>query len=228
MYGGEGRSGHHREYVGNHWDDWNGVSANGRQFKNAFTQEVRDLSGAEYWKSRKANNPSECDLENHFNANGSANINAYKDPESKPKRQLKKKSAFQQADLAGNHLDRLEQMSIELDREYERGEINAQQWTMARKQLDKRLERAWKRVAEANSWTDSEEPLENFYYNGKTNRKENVDKQEQNKLSFLHQVMNDLPDTNSFKKIFKKWLTARNATDRIITQTKTIWNRWER
>lgn len=62
MYGSVGRSGHHTNQqscpegewtsLGN-WDDWTGLSENGRQYRNELTGEIRDISGADYWHKRK-------------------------------------------------------------------------------------------------------------------------------------------------------------------------------
>ena len=90
-----------------------------------------------------------------------ANIDLYTDEEPK-KKPAKKKSAFEQADLANRHYERLEKISCDLDAELDRGEITASQWAMARKQLDKRLDLAWKRVADANGW-DAQEKDQELY-----------------------------------------------------------------
>lgn len=57
MYGSVGRSGHHRNTNTPNWDDWTGLSENGRQYRNEFTKEVRDLSGSDYWHMRKELSP---------------------------------------------------------------------------------------------------------------------------------------------------------------------------
>lgn len=57
MYGSAGRSGHHRNTNTPNWDDWTGLSENGRQYRNELTKEVRDISGSEYWNLRKELSP---------------------------------------------------------------------------------------------------------------------------------------------------------------------------
>lgn len=43
---------------GHTYEGWVGLSPNGRQGKNPLTDEVRDLSGANYWHLRKENFPN--------------------------------------------------------------------------------------------------------------------------------------------------------------------------
>lgn len=53
MYMDRGRSGTHNEHIGNHPDDWSGLSQNGRQYRSDVTGQINDLSGANYWHMRK-------------------------------------------------------------------------------------------------------------------------------------------------------------------------------
>lgn len=53
MHLDKGRSGTHNEHIGNHPDDWTGLSQNGRQFRSEITGQINDLSGANYWHMRK-------------------------------------------------------------------------------------------------------------------------------------------------------------------------------
>lgn len=226
MYGDKGRSGHHASNVGNHWQDWDGVSPNGRQFKNAFTQEVRDLSGSEYWKARKANNPTECDLKNHFNNNGSANIRAYADMETPKKKTVKKKSAFEQITLADRHYQRLENLSIQLDEELESGQLSMEDWTYARKQLDARLDKAWQRLCKLRGWNPAEKDDEIYSLCleevEEKRTKKPVDNAFVQGISFTHAVIESLSEGNIFKKAFKKVLTAKQKLDKILASTKQI------
>lgn len=230
MYGDKGRSGHHASNVGNHWQDWDGVSPNGRQFKNAFTQEVRDLSGSEYWKARKANNPTECDLKNHFNSNGSANIRAYSDMETpKKKTASKKRSAFERANLADAHYQRLEQLSIELDEELDSGKLSFEDWSCARNQLDKRLDKAWQRVCSARNWNPAEkddeiyslclDEMEEKHQQKRTQK--GVDNNQEQGLSFSHELIDSLSDENCFKKPLQKLLTVKEKMIKILEILKS-------
>ncbi len=53
MWNSKGRSGHHEQYVGNHYTDWDGVSQNGRQYKSSVTGQTVNLEGQAYWSLRK-------------------------------------------------------------------------------------------------------------------------------------------------------------------------------
>ncbi len=53
MWNSKGRSGHHEQYVGNHYTDWEGLAPNGRQWKSPITGTVQNLSGSDYWHLRK-------------------------------------------------------------------------------------------------------------------------------------------------------------------------------
>ena len=57
MWKGTGRSGYGEQTILGDYDDFDGLSMNGRQWKNRLTKETRDLSGADYWHQRKALEP---------------------------------------------------------------------------------------------------------------------------------------------------------------------------
>jgi len=57
MWKGKGRSGIGDQTIIGEYDDWSGLSMNGRQWKNPLTLETRGLSGADYWHMRKAIEP---------------------------------------------------------------------------------------------------------------------------------------------------------------------------
>lgn len=216
MYGGKGRSGHHREHVGNHWQDWDGISPNGRQFRNAFTDLPRDLSGAEYWKARKANNPSECDLEHHFNQNGSANIQAYAEAD-KPK--AKPKTAFERVNLADAHYSRLEKLSQALDSEYEQGLLSNEDWVYARRQLDKRLDAGWVRVCKARGWNPAERDEEGFSRNPLTTKQKASTmptSQKESSVSWSDEWLASISDDNIFKRPLQIVLTSWKRAAKIV------------
>lgn len=137
MWNSVGRSGHHMQYVGNSYDEWEGLSPNGRQAKNQLTDGVRNLSGAEYWHMRKA-----------------PIVNS-----KAPKKAKKEVSLRDSILLANRHLDRLEKLSERLESEYLDGDVSHADYILMRKNLDKRLERAWKRVEKENFYEDEEESL---------------------------------------------------------------------
>lgn len=157
-----------------------------------------------------------------------ANISAYADEQPK-KKTAKKKSAFEQADLANRHYERLEKISCDLDAELDRGEITASQWAMARKQLDKRLDRAWQRVADANGW-DAQEKDQELYslclsemqekHKQKRTQK-SIDNQQEQGLSFSHELIDSLSEENCFKLPLQKLLTAKAKMVKILEILKS-------
>ena len=81
MWTSTGRSGYGDSTIGGDYDSWDGVSPNGKQYKNEATQEVRNLSGYRYWDMRKQNSPEqEIPVELHMLSKERANIEAYADP----------------------------------------------------------------------------------------------------------------------------------------------------
>lgn len=144
MWKGCGRSGYGDQAILGDYDDWDGLSMNGRRWKNRETKETRDLSGSDYWHQRKAIEPKMHEDVPTF-VNGRPNISAFSEPE--PVRKVKpKKSVADKIDLAQRHFDRLEQLSIDLDQEYFDGEIDQTHYDLLRYKLDERLIKAWNRL----------------------------------------------------------------------------------
>ena len=100
---GKGRSGIGDTNIQGTWEDWDGLSPNGRQYKNAITQETRNLSGQEYWNARKADYPSQ---ETEVWKDGKANIAGFADTVSKPKT-AKKVDAFSSIMLADRNYSQI-------------------------------------------------------------------------------------------------------------------------
>jgi hypothetical protein len=137
MWNSSGRSGHHMQYVGNSYDEWEGISPNGRQVKNQLTNEVRNLSGAEYWHMRKV-------------------------PiiEAKAPRKLKgKRSAFESIALADSLYSRLEKQLEALENEFNDGLLSWDDFQYAHRLQTERMAKAWKRVEKARNWDKQEESL---------------------------------------------------------------------
>lgn len=81
MWQDKGRSGYGDRTIGGDYDSWDGISPNGRQYKNEITQEVRNLSGYRYWDMRKQSSPEQVIPESlHMLNKNRANIEAYADP----------------------------------------------------------------------------------------------------------------------------------------------------
>jgi len=79
--------------------------------------------------------------------NGRANVKAFSDEAiERNKAKVKPMSVTNSILLADRHLNRLEDMSAKLEEEYLSGEISSEIYAYARKTLDMRLEKAWRRV----------------------------------------------------------------------------------
>lgn len=61
-YSGKGRSGAGDHFTGQSWQDFEGLSSNGRQMKQADKRYVRDLSGQAFWNMRKEDDPKFWDI----------------------------------------------------------------------------------------------------------------------------------------------------------------------
>lgn len=150
MWKGTGRSGVGEQFIGGAYDDWDGLSMNGRQWKNPRTVEPRNLSGADYWHQRKAIEPKVQEDIPTF-VNGRPNIAAFAEPVAQKKaKPTKKKSIAESIDLAERHFQRMEDMSEQLDAEYENGVMPRHQYDALRYKMDLRLVAAWERLEKEN------------------------------------------------------------------------------
>lgn len=158
VWNGKGRSGIGDKYTGGTWDDWDGLSPNGRQFKNPLTKEVRNLSGAEYWSARKADNPHMLNkaLPNHFNANGSANIKAYIEPE-KPKSRKKEEPLEYKLYPQQKTFDKLEALVQDIEKKYLNLEISDEEYTDAMNVLEPKMAKVWTALCKAKGWWQESE-----------------------------------------------------------------------
>jgi hypothetical protein len=208
MWTGKGRSGIGDTSIQGTWEDWDGLSPNGRQYKNAITQETRNLSGQEYWNARKADYPSQ---ETEVWKDGKANIAAFKEAQAKPKTQAKK-SAFQTITLADSHYERLANLSEELDKELESGKLSFDDWSYARKTLDVRLQKAWQRLSKARGWDDQLEACT------EQRRGFRIDYS----VLSADSVFSGLKDENFFKIGYTKLLTAMKWMTKIAATGKKV------
>lgn len=110
----------------------------------------------------------------HFNRDGSANTQLYTDSETKPK-EKSKPSLRDRISLADRHFNRIEAMSLELEKEYRQGNISNEEYSYLKPKMQKRLDDAWKRLCKENKW---EEELEHS-----TKQALLLEKQEENKRS---------------------------------------------
>lgn len=142
MWTSKGRSGYGDSTIGGDYDSWDGVSPNGKQYKNEATMETRNLVGADYWHLRKQNRPTEAiPAHLHMLNKNRANIEAYADPVEAPKRKtsvpLKSRILPQFA-----RLEKLTAEIIELEQAYRKGEFTPEEYTLLRSVAFKRRDRA--------------------------------------------------------------------------------------
>lgn len=110
----------------------------------------------------------------HFNRDGSANTQLYADPETKPKAKAKA-SIRDRISLADRHFNRIEAMSLELEKEYKLGNITDEEYSYLKPKMQKRLDAAWKRLCKENQWEYEAEDS--------TKQASLLEKQEENKRS---------------------------------------------
>jgi len=160
MWTSKGRSGYGDSTIGGDYDSWDGISPNGRQYKNEATMETRDLSGADYWHLRKQNRPTEKIPESlHILKNGKANINAYADPEPKSKVSIQDKILPQ-----AKRLTVLREQMIELEKEYKTTDMSIAEYSQLRDIIVSKIQRQeilYKRAASVKP--KSYEPNEEYH-----------------------------------------------------------------
>lgn len=91
-----------------------------------------------------------------------ANTAAYSDDALDKRKGRKKLSAFERICTAERAYDRLEKLSEDLDNEYERGILEHTDYAYARRQLDEKMSRAWKRVEKLRGWEDESHPKDDW------------------------------------------------------------------
>lgn len=157
MWALTGRSGYGNSTIGGDYDSWDGISPNGRQYKNEATMETRDLSGADYWHLRKQNRPTEeIPSSLHMLNKDRANIDAYATLDAPVKKTVKKAPLRDRISLADRHFNRIEALSLELDSEWKAGNIDSEEYYELRAKMNVRLDKAWKRLEKENGWADEE------------------------------------------------------------------------
>lgn len=221
MWKGTGRSGIGDQAIIGEYDDWDGLSMNGRQWKNRITKETRDLSGADYWHQRKALEPKIPDDIPTF-VNGKPNIQAFSEEAQKAQSVKPKKTAFQTVALADSHYERLCGLSDALDVQLDNKELSLEDWSYARKSLDKRLEKAWSRLCKERGWDENEEEtVDSLIFDTKDFE---IVKQKSYDFSIIPQssIFYGLSDGNSIKKLYTNWLTAKEMVCKVWDVSKQI------
>lgn len=142
MWNSKGRSGYGDSTIGGDYDSWDGVSPNGKQYKNEATMETRNLSGADYWHCRKQNRPTEAiPAHLHMLNKDRANIQAYADSLETTKRKTSvplKSRILPQA----TRLEKLTAEIIELEEANRKGEFTPAEYTLLRSVAFKKRDRA--------------------------------------------------------------------------------------
>ena len=224
MWKGTGRSGFGEQSINGQYDDWDGLSMNGRQFKNRETKETRDLSGADYWHQRKALEPKMIeDIPTYVN--GRPNIQAFAEPVAKTKPQAKKKSAFESISLPDSNYERLCGLSEALDLQLDNGELSLEDWTYARRQLDTRLTKAWSRLCLARGWDENN--LDNITNDGLHFSLDDIQKapkQPSKQRNTGWATIDSLSEENVFKALFWHVKQGMLVASRVITATKQVIN----
>ena len=157
VWGGKGRSGIGDQYTGGTWEDWEGLSPNGKQYKNQLTQETRDLSGADYWHARKSDNARMLNkaLPNHFNPDGTANLGAY--VEEKKGRQKKEEPLEYKIFPSQKAFDKIEDLIQTVEQKYLNLEIDDDGYNEMMTALEDKLEKAWVKLCKDKGWTEEPE-----------------------------------------------------------------------
>ena len=149
------RSGTGGTYSGSTWEDWDGLSPNGRQYRNAITQETRNLSGAEYWAARKSDYPSQ---RHETWKDGKANIDAFKEEE--PKRKGKEVPLEYKVFPQQRTFDRWEALEKEVEDAFLNGGIGFDQYQEKMAHILQKKDRAWYLLCKAKGWTEELEEYE--------------------------------------------------------------------
>lgn len=149
----------------------------------------------------------------HMLPSGMANLKRYGDPVTPVSKAATKPklTAFDKICTADRAYSRLSALSEELDNQLEGGEIDLESWAYARKQLDKKLEKAWSAVCRLRNWNESGEPLDNHLDSGLSFSLE--DMQEARDVGEKQRVkreltgwgtIDDLSEENCFRGLFCK------------------------
>lgn len=165
----------------------------------------------------------------HMTRDGKANTALYADEAPKPKAK-KKRSIVERVSLADSHYNRLEDLSLELDKELESGNVSFEDYAYLRQVMNARLEKAWQRLAKARGFIDEELEGEshnsyrqNVDFDSKNYGKQSVFKGVSIDYSSVDMpaVFDSLKDDNFFKQIAFWVLTAKQAIAKILpTATK--------
>lgn len=148
MWNSKGRSGYGDQTILGNYDDWSGLSSNGRQVKNELTNETRNLSGADYWHARKSIKPDEITPE--VWVNGRANVKAFADTDKPVTKKTKKPIPITHQIIPQQRtLDKLDQQELALHKAYKNEEVSLEEYEELLYALDQKRERAFKALCKA-------------------------------------------------------------------------------
>lgn len=156
--------------------------------------------------------------------NGRANIAGFSDPVSKPKQTKPSPTAFEKICTSDRTYEKLCNLSEELDQQLDAKQIDWNDHIYARKQLDTKLDRAWKNVCKNRGWNELLEPSECYPtvaeftldFEPKTQRKYDYS------VIPSDSVFAELQDGNIFKKFYTILLTGYRALAKIAVTSKKI------
>lgn len=158
MWNSKGRSGYGEQTILGNYDDWAGLSPNGRQVKNELTNETRNLSGADYWHARKSIKPDEITPE--VWVNGRANVKAFADTDKPVTKKTKKPIPIGHKIIPQQRtLNRLDEQELELHKAYKKDEISIDEYEQLLYALDQKRERAFKALCKATGRGLEDDPV---------------------------------------------------------------------
>jgi len=223
MWASKGRSGYGDSTIGGDYDSWDGVSPNGRQYKNEATMETRNLSGADYWHYRKQNRPTEAiPAHLHMLNKDRANIDAYADPVETTKR----KTSVPLSDRIlpqKKRLNTLRDQLIELEKEYKTTDMSIEEYSTLRDILMVKINRAevlYKKAVNVRptqpqeSIEEDDSPIESAY---KIN-----DSHSANSVCGAG-IIDDLSDENCLKVFLQKACTTAKTLVKWCQQAKAYY-----
>lgn len=225
MWTSKGRSGYGDSTIGGDYDSWDGLSMNGRQYKNEAILETRDLSGADYWHLRKQNRPTEeIPVELHMLSKGRANIAAYADPvptKKATKVPLKNRILPQAA-----RVEKLHAEILELESAYRSGEFSPEDYSLLREVAFKKYNRAQELLKRAVKPVEKVEDEVISYANSFSTPSDNDGHGESYSSPIGVGFIDELSSDNSLKSILKKACkvirTVRYCSHKVSKYIQTL------
>ena len=221
MWTSKGRSGYSDSTIGGDYDSWDGVTPNGKQYKNESTMETRNLSGADYWHLRKQNRPTESiPAHLHMLNKDRANIEAYKDPTDGVKRRKTSVPLRQRILPQEVRLNTLDTQIEELNQEYNSNRMSYDEYVQLKTILDKKRTRAWQLYVKAGgvvqeSMEEDDLPIESAH--------EINDSHSANSVCGVG-IIDDLSDENCLKVFLQKACKGYKLAVQFGHKAKSYWN----